>query len=122
MSYEHIDAARMIALARELANDVEACLRFVDDFLHAWEQRRSRVLHAVDAAGAIDDALAALLTLATSSAMVGADSLSAAARELHSEARSLGNVPPRGADRLARIGAASCEELRQAAADWRVAS
>ena len=54
--------------------------------------------------------------------MVGADSLSAAARELHSEARSLGNVPPRGADRLARIGAASCDELRHASQTWRLAS
>jgi hypothetical protein len=121
VSYEHIDAARMTALARELAGDVVACRRFIDDFVHAWEQRRTRVLHAVGATGAIDDALAALLTLATSSAMVGADSLSTAARELHSEARSLGNVPLRGADRLARIGAASCAELRHAADSWRLA-
>lgn len=122
MSYEHIDAARMRALMRELAGDQTACLRFVDDFLRSWDQRRSRVLHAVDGGGPFDDALAALLTLATSSAMLGAHALSAAARELHSEARSLGNVPPRGADRLARIGAASCEELRLAADGWRVAS
>jgi HPt (histidine-containing phosphotransfer) domain-containing protein len=121
MSYEHIDAARMTALARELAGDVVACLRFIDDFLRAWDQRRTRVLHAVDASGPIDDALAALLTLATSSAMVGAESLSTAARELHSEARSLGSVPSRGADRLARIGAASCEELQHAAQGWRLA-
>lgn len=122
MSYEHIDAARMTALTRELAGDVVACLRFIDDFLRSWEQRRVRVLHAVDATGPIDDALAALLTLATSSAMVGADALSSVARELHSEARSLGNVPSVGADRLARIGAASCEELWHASQGWRLAS
>jgi len=121
VTYEHIDAARMTALARDLAGDVVACRRFIDDFLHAWDQRRARVLHAVDASGTIDDALAALLTLATSSAMVGADALSTAARELHTEARSLGNVPPRSADRLARLGAESCAELRHAADHWRLA-
>jgi hypothetical protein len=122
VSYEHIDAARMPALVRELAGDRAACLRFVDDFLRSWEPRRTRVLDAVDARDAFEDALAALLTLATSSAMLGAHNLSAAARELHGEAQRLGNVPLRGADRLARIGAASCAELRRAADGWRVAS
>lgn len=122
MSYEHIDAARMTALARDLAGDLAASLRFIDDFLQAWETRCLRVQHGVAAAGAIDDALAALLTLATSSAMVGADRLSIVARELHAQARSLGNVPPVGADQLARIGDASCEELWQASQSWRLAS
>jgi HPt (histidine-containing phosphotransfer) domain-containing protein len=122
VSYEHIDAARMTALARDLAGDLAASLRFIDDFLQAWEVRRLRVQHGVEATGPIDDALAALLTLATSSAMVGADRLSAVARELHAQARTLGNVPPVGADQLARIGDASCEELWRASQDWRLAS
>lgn len=118
MSYQHIDVARIPDLARELAMDVAACLRFVDDFLHAWETRRTRVLHGVGSP-AVDDALAALLTLSTSSAMIGATTLSAAAKQLHAEARQLGTIPSGGADQLAQIGAASCDELRHAAYGWR---
>ena len=118
MNYEHIDVARIPDLARELAMDVTACLRFVDDFVHAWDARRSRVLHGVGSP-AVDDALAALLTLSTSSAMVGAVTLSEAAQQLHAEARRLGTVPAGSADRLALIGAASCDELRHASNDWR---
>lgn len=118
MTYQHIDVDRIPDLADELAMDVTACLRFVDDFLDAWETRRARVLHGVDSVF-VDDALAALLTLATSSAMVGATTLSSAAKELHAESRQLGTVPRGGADRLALIGAASCDELRQASHHWR---
>lgn len=122
MSYEHIDAARMTALARELAGDLSASLRFIDDFLQAWETRRQRVQYGIEPVGPIDDALAALLTLATSSAMIGAQRLSVVARELHAEARILGTVPPVGAEQLLRIGDASCEELWQASQTWRLAS
>jgi hypothetical protein len=122
VSYEHIDAARMTALARDLAGDLSASLRFIDDFLHAWETRRLRVQHGVERVGPIDDALAALLTLSTSSAMIGAERLSVVARELHAQARALGTVPPVGAEQLLRIGDASCEELWQASQSWRLAS
>ena len=118
MSYQHIDVARIPDLAAELAMDVAACLRFVDDFLHAWDGRRTRVLHGVGSP-VVDDALAALLTLSTSSAMIGAHTLSAAAKELHAEARQLGTVPAPGAERLAHIGAAACDELRLASHGWR---
>ncbi len=118
VTYEHIDVDRFPDLADELAMDVTACLRFVDDFLQAWEGRRARVLHGVGSP-VVDDALAALLTLSTSSAMVGAITLSAAAKELHAQARQLGTVPAVGADRLALIGAASCDELRHASHGWR---
>ncbi|MGV3713404.1 hypothetical protein [Pseudolysinimonas sp.] len=119
MSYEHIDVARIPDLARELAMDVTACLRFVDDFLRTWETRQTRVAHGVNSP-VVDDALAALLTLSTSSAMVGAHTLSSAAKQLHAESRQLGSVPAQGADQLARIGYASCAELEHAAAGWRL--
>ena len=118
MTYQHIDVARIPDLARELAMDVTACLRFVDDFLHAWETRRTRVLRAVESP-LVDDALAALLTLSTSSAMVGATTLSAAAKQLHAESRQLGTVPATGAVQLDRIGAESIAELRHATDGWR---
>jgi hypothetical protein len=112
----------MTALARDLAGDLSASLRFIDDFLYAWEARRRRVQHGVDRTGPIDDALAALLTLSTSSAMIGAQRLSVIARELHAEAQLLGTVPPVGAEQLLRIGDASCEELWHASQSWRLAS
>lgn len=120
MRYEHIDVARILRLTSELTNDVSACLRFIDDYITAWEHRQARVVTAVDRL-AIDDALAALLSLSTSSAMVGADGLSVAARALHAETRVLGTVPARGADRLTRIGDAVCNELRHATAEMRAA-
>jgi hypothetical protein len=120
MRYEHIDVSRIHRLTRELANDGAASLRFINDYLDAWEHRHARVVSAVDRL-VIDDALAALLTLATSSAMVGADGLSAAARSLYSEARQVGTIPGRGADRLSRIGEAVCAELRMASAELRAA-
>jgi hypothetical protein len=121
MSYEHIDVSRISGLTRELADDASACLRFIDDYIRGWEQRQARVAVAVERP-VIDDALAALLSLSTSSAMVGADRLSSAAQALYSEARQLGTVPARGAERLGRIGLAVCEELRLATAGMREAA
>lgn len=121
MSFEHIDVSRITGLTRELADDASACLRFIDDYIRGWELRQARVAVAVERP-LIDDALAALLSLSTSSAMVGADSLSTAAKALYSEARQLGTVPAHGADRLARIGVAVCDELRLATANMRTAA
>lgn len=120
MRYEHIDLGRLRALTGELTDDVAASSRFIEDYIAAWEHRQARVLSAVGRF-AIDDALAALLSLSTSSAMLGADGLSEAARALHTEARQLGTIPARGADRLGRIGDAVCAELRQASAELRAA-
>ena len=120
MSYEHIDVSRISGLTRELSDDASACLRFIDDYIRAWEQRQARVTMAVDRP-AVDDALAALLSLATSSAMIGAEGLSAAAKALYAETRELGRVPACGADRLSRIGIAVCDELRLATAGMRAA-
>lgn len=120
MHYEHIDVSRLRGLTRELTDDASACVRFIEDYITAWEDRQARVATAVDRL-AIDDALAALLSLSTSSAMLGAEGLSAAARALYTEARLLGTVPARGADRLARIGDAVCVELRHATEALRAA-
>lgn len=116
MHYEHIDVSRLRALTGELTEDAAACVRFIDDYITAWEHRQTRVVVAVDQF-VIDDALAALLSLSTSSTMVGADGLSALARALYAEARQMGTIPARGADRLTRIGEAVCIELRLATAE-----
>jgi hypothetical protein len=117
VDYRHIDAARIPGLARDLGNDTSAARRFVDDFVDAWEPRLARVLRAVGSPVA-DDGLAALLTVATSSAMVGARSLGLVALDLHAETQRAGVMSSDGAQRLAVIGAESCVELRHAAFAW----
>lgn len=119
--YEHIDAAGIQKLTRDLVGDLRSCLRFVDAFVDAWAGRMDRVARAVGD-GDLDDALAALLSIATSSRMVGAERLGILARELHAQATLSRVVPARDADRLARTGAASCAELRLATASWRLAA
>lgn len=112
MSDELVDASRLSALVRELAGDTAACARFLDDFVAAWEPRRDRVLAAVGERD-VGDALAALLSLASSSAMVGAGALSAAARRLHESARATGTLPAESAHELVALGAATIGELRR---------
>jgi len=121
MTYEHIDADRITRLARDLVGDVRSCVRFIDDFVGASADRIARVRGAVGHE-VVDDALASLLSLATSSAMIGAESLAAAAREIHTEASRSRSVPALAADRLERISAASCAELVHLSAPWRVAA
>jgi hypothetical protein len=121
MTYEYIDAARIERLARELVGDRHSCLRFIDDFVASSTVRIARVRSAVDQ-GILDDALAALLSLATSSAMIGAESLARAAREVHAGAMLSGSMPAHAADGLENINSASCAELMHLTAPWRVAA
>jgi len=121
MTYEHIDADRLARLARDLVGDMRSCVRFVDDFVGASAQRILRVRQAADK-GALDDALASLLSLATSSAMIGAEGLAIAARDLHAAASVSGSVPSRAADDLERINSAACAELVHLTAPWRAAA
>jgi len=121
MTYEYIDADRISRLARDLVGDVRSCLRFIDDFVAASGERITRVRRSVDQ-GVLDDALASLLSLATSSAMVGAEALASAARDLHAEATRSGSMPARAAEHLEMINSASCAELIHLTAPWRVAA
>jgi hypothetical protein len=121
MTYEYIDADRITRLARDLVGDLPSCVRFVDDFVAALGGRIARIQRAVDL-GDLDDALASLLSLSTSSAMIGAAMLSEAARDLHAEASLSHALPGRAADRLERIGVASCAELSRLTAAWRVSA
>lgn len=121
MTYEHIDTDRLTRLARDLVGDMGSCVRFVDDFVGASADRIRRVREAADM-GAIDDALASLLSLATSSAMIGAEGLAIEARDLHAAVSVSGSVPSRAADRLELINSAACAELIQLTAPWRSAA
>lgn len=121
MTYEHIDAERITRLARDLVGDLSSCIRFVDDFVGGSAGRIARVRCAVDT-GMIDDALASLLSLATSSAMIGAQSLERAARDLYTEASRSRSMPARAADHLEYFNLAACAELAHLTAPWREAA
>lgn len=118
MTYEHVDVGRISVLTHELQNDLSASLRFVDDFIAAWPVRRERLITA-SASPIIDDCLVVMLTLITSGSMVGALTLSAAAKELYTESRSLGRVSTLDVERIVRIGDFACLELRSATESWR---
>ena len=62
--------------------------------------------------------MAALLSLYSSSAMIGAAMLSTAAKELHAEVRATQRTPPGAVGRLAALGNASCAELMNLARKW----
>jgi hypothetical protein len=121
MTYEYIDAERINGLARDLVGDMPSCVRFIDDFVGSSVERIARIRRAVDQA-ALDDALASLLSLATSSSMIGAETLANAARDLHAEAMRSGSIPGPAAQRLEVINSASCAELVRLTAPWRVAA
>lgn len=117
MSTERIDYGGIAVLSRQVADDGTASLRFVDDFIALWPTRVERI--RIGARGAdVDQALAALLSIATSSAMIGALTLGAAARSLYDESRYAGRINADGVDRLSRLGDAACFELRAAADVW----
>ena len=120
MSYEHIDIDRVQRLVRDLVGDLRSCVQFIDEFVGSWDGRVSRVHRAVGD-GSLEDALASLLSIASSSRMLGAERLGDLAQTLYLEARNARAMSARGADCLARVGAASCDELRRLTAAWRTA-
>jgi hypothetical protein len=115
--YQHIDETYVTGLIRELTGDVSACVRFIETFVRAWDERIARILDAVERNDP-DDAAAALLSLYSSSAMIGAAILSSAAKELHTEVRATGRTPQGSVGRLAALGSASCAELMNLARKW----
>ncbi|MEO5533587.1 MAG: hypothetical protein ABIR17_00450 [Pseudolysinimonas sp.] len=119
MAYQYIDSTCVGALVRDLRGDVGACLQFIGDFVRAWDARIARISTATERQEP-DDATAALLSLATSSEMVGARYLASYARELHAEVRATGTLQAAGVARLAQFGMASCAELRDLARAWSV--
>lgn len=89
---------------------MSACVKFIESFVGAWDERIARILDAAERDDP-DDVMAALLSLYSSSAMIGAKILSTAAKELHTEIRTTYRVPPGAVGRLATLGSMSCAEL-----------
>ncbi|MGO4692127.1 hypothetical protein [Glaciibacter sp. 2TAF33] len=107
----HVDRAALCELLAALGGDAVALARFTRDFIALWGSRSERLAAALAQADA-DEAHVVLLSIRSTSVMLGAVRLEAVAAGLHG-ALSFGDFDGcRGqlAD-LADAGAVTCEEL-----------
>lgn len=110
MTYMHIDEAIVVRLLRELAGDVPAGVRFLTDFIRAWEGRVARLLDAAERHDP-EDVITVLLSVRTASGMLGATALSSAASDLEHRIAATHQVDGPAVRRLVEVGTASCHEL-----------
>ncbi len=110
MTYVHIDENTVARLLRELSDDVPAGVRFLTDFVTAWEGRVARLL---DAAARRDpeDVTTVLLSVRTASRMLGATALFSAATDLQRQVAATHQVDGGAVRRFVELGTASCLEL-----------
>jgi len=110
MNYVHIDESDVSRLLLELAGDSRAGVRFLTDFVRAWEGRVARLL---DAAHRDDpeDVTTVLLSVRTASGMLGATSLFSAAADLQRQITATRRVDGAAVRRFVEVGTASCLEL-----------
>ena len=108
---EHIDASEVSSLIRQLGGDRTIAQRFVADYVALWPVRLRRLQQALQQ-GDMDEAVVVLLSIVSSSRMVGAVPLSQTARQIqqgaHDRDRDLCAVL---LPRLRELGAAACCEL-----------
>lgn len=110
MTYVHIDETTVSRLLRELADDVPAGVRFLTDFVAAWEGRVARLLDAVEREDP-EDVTTVLLSIRTASGMLGARSLFSAASDLQRQVAETRQVDAPAIRRFVELGTASCLEL-----------
>jgi hypothetical protein len=110
VTYVHIDEAVVVRLLRELAGDVPAGVRFLTDFVRAWEGRVARLLDAAERHDP-EDVTTVLLSVRTASGMLGATALYSAAGDLQSQITATRQVDGPAVRRLVEVGTASCREL-----------
>jgi hypothetical protein len=108
--YVHIDADGVVALLRELAGDVPAGIRFLTDFVQAWEGRVARLLDAAHREDP-EDVTTVLLSVRTASGMLGATALFSAATDLQRQVAATHQVDAPAVRRFVEVGTASCLEL-----------
>ncbi|MFC5929207.1 Hpt domain-containing protein [Cryobacterium melibiosiphilum] len=108
---EHLEEASLRSLNSQLGGDHALQQRFVGDFVALWAVRIERLERALDL-GRLDDADVVLLSIRSSSRMVGAVRLEAVAALVHG-AVLLGDVPGCRAQLagLESLGADACREL-----------
>lgn len=110
----HIEAAALGALLAEVGGDRELQRRFVHDFVQLWHGRSERLAAAlaVPNAGNAEEAHVVLLSIRSSSTMVGAIRVEATAALMH-EALRVGDFAGsvRHLDQLRAVGEQACVDL-----------
>ena len=108
--YRQIDETHVTRLLRELGGDVRAGVRFIRDFVAAWDWRVARLLDAAERQDP-EDVMTVLLSVRSSSAMLGATALSLAALDLQDELTRTRSVDRSAVLRFIDAGTAACTEL-----------
>jgi hypothetical protein len=110
VTYLHIDERTVARLLRELSDDTAAGVRFLTDFVTAWEGRVARLLDAADRNDP-EDVTTVLLSVRTASGMLGATALFSAATDLQRQVAATRQVDGPAIHRFVAVGTASCLEL-----------
>ncbi|MCU1445729.1 hypothetical protein [Cryobacterium sp.] len=107
----HIDATALRALLSQMGGNHELQRRFVHDFVHLWSSRSQRLQKALAFPDA-EEAHVVLLSIRSSSTMVGAVTVEATAAIMHDALRE-GDIAgsARHIDRLNEVGESACHDL-----------
>ena len=107
----HIEATALKALLSQVGGDLNLQRRFVNDFINLWQSRSQR-LRAALAFPDAEEAHVVLLSIRSSSTMVGAVTVEATAAMMHDALRD-GDIAgsARHIDRLDEVGDAACRDL-----------
>ena len=108
---KHIEATALRALLSQVGGNAELQRRFVHDFVHLWGSRTQR-LRAALAFPDAEEAHVVLLSIRSSSTMVGAVTVEATAAMMHDALREgdiAGSV--RHINRLDEVGESACHDL-----------
>lgn len=93
---------------------MHAAVRFVNDFVAAWEGRATDLIHAVDHQD-LEGTSTVLLSIRATSAMIGATVLSSKADELLGQLAGNRRIDAHSAEGLVAVGAPTCRELKDLA-------
>jgi HPt (histidine-containing phosphotransfer) domain-containing protein len=107
----HIEATALRALLSQVGGDNELQRRFVHDFVHLWRSRSQRLETALAFPDA-EEAHVVLLSIRSSSTMVGAVIVEATAAMMHDALRDGDLVgSARHIPRLNEVGEKACHDL-----------
>lgn len=107
----HIEHSALRTLLSQMGGDKEMQRRFVHDFVHLWRSRSQRLKTALAFPDA-EEAHVVLLSIRSSSTMVGAVTVEAAAAMMHDALRD-GDIAgsARHYQRLNEVGEQACDDL-----------
>jgi HPt (histidine-containing phosphotransfer) domain-containing protein len=106
-----IDEKALELLLTHLGGDSESRRRFVGDYVNLWDTRMERLIEALDADDR-EEAQTVLLSIRSSSAMVGAVVVEATASLIHSSIKKGDTAGcARHVQRLKEVGPVACREL-----------